>query len=76
MSDYPEAALSDKAKEEIKGLREKEAENAFLVAEFYEKQKNYKAAKIYYQGIIDDYKGSTWSSKALERIREVSKKQL
>lgn len=76
MSDYPSADLSDKAKEEIRNLREKEAENAFLVAEFYEKQKNYKAAKIYYQSIVDDHKGSIWSSKALERIREVSKKQL
>ncbi|MBU0469479.1 MAG: outer membrane protein assembly factor BamD [Candidatus Omnitrophica bacterium] len=76
MSDYPGADLSEKAKEEIRGLREKEAENAFLVAEFYEKQKNYKAAKIYYQSIVNDYKGSIWSSKALERIREVSKKQL
>ena len=75
IKDYPGIELSDKAKDEIRKLRDKEAENAFLVAEFYEKQKKYKAAKIYYQNIVNEYRGSIWSSKALEKIREVSQKQ-
>lgn len=71
---YPDAELSDKAKEQIHQLRDKEAENHFLVAEFYEKRKEFKAAKIYYQEVVDNYKNSPWAKKALNKIQELSKK--
>jgi len=69
----PDAELSDQAKAQIRQLREKEAENTFLVAQFYEKQKNYKAAKIYYQSVVNDYDNSSWSAKSLERIQELNR---
>ena len=72
---YPEAELSQEAKEQIRDLREKEAANSYQVAQFYEKQKNYKAAKIYYQAVVDDFGNSSWSSKALNKIREMSGKE-
>ena len=72
---YPDAELSLEAKQQILGLREKEAENSFKVAQFYEKQKNYKAAKIYYQAVVDDFGNSSWSAKALNKIREMSGKE-
>ncbi len=71
----PDAELSEKAKSQIQQLREKEAENNFLVAKFYEKQKNYTAAKIYYKLIIDDYANTKWSSKALEKYRAMGMKK-
>jgi len=71
---YPDAELSKKAKEQIRKLREKEAENNFVIAQFYEKRKNYKASKIYYQIVVDDYKNSSWAKKALTKIVEVSEK--
>lgn len=71
----PDAELSAKAKEKIFELREKEAENNFIIAKFYEKQKNFKAAKLYYQIIVDDFRDTSWSKKALEKIREVSTKE-
>lgn len=70
----PDAELSDKAKEQIRVLREKEAENNFMIAQYYEKTKNYPAAKIYYQSIVDNYRDSTWAQKALSKVQEVSKK--
>ncbi len=70
----PDAELSDKAQNEIQRLKEKEAENKFLVANFYEKQKNYKAAKIYYSVIVDHYKNTVWATKALEKIQQVDQK--
>ncbi len=73
-TNYPDAELSGQAKEHVTKLREKEAHNNFVVAQFYEKQKNYKAAKIYYQTIVDDYKTSPLASKALLKIRELSSK--
>ena len=71
---YPDAELSKQAKEQIRQLREKEAENSFVVAQFYEKQKNYKAAKIYYQVVVDDFEDSSWASKSLVKIREMNEK--
>ena len=71
---YPDAELSQKAQEEIHRLREKEAHNNFLVGSFYEKQKNYKAAKIYYSAVADQYKNTTWAAKALEKIRDLDHK--
>ncbi|HBR14955.1 MAG TPA: hypothetical protein DD723_05350 [Candidatus Omnitrophica bacterium] len=75
VENYPDAELSDKAKKQVHQLREKEAENNFLIAQFYEKQKNYSSAKIYYQKIVNDYVDSKWSSKSLEKIREMSQKE-
>jgi len=75
VENYPDAELSAQAKKQVHQLKEKEAENSYLVAEFYEKQKKYKAAKIYYQVVVDEYKNSSWSSKALVKIREMSGKE-
>ena len=69
----PDTELSDKAKEHVATLREKEAENSFLIAEFYVKQKNYKAAKVYYNEIVNEYNDTLWAKKALERIHELGK---
>jgi len=75
LENYPDAELSNDAKGQIQQLREKEAENNFVIAEFYEKQKNYKAAKIYYQIIVNEYRTSSWLPKALNKIREMSLKE-
>lgn len=75
VEDYPDAELSLEAKQQIRDLREKEAENSYKVAQFYEKRKNYKAAKIYYQAVVDDFGNSSWSAKALNKIREMSGKE-
>jgi outer membrane protein assembly factor BamD len=72
---HPDAEFSDNAKQKIQELTEKEAENNFVIAQFYEKQKNFKAAKLYYQSIVDQYSESPWASKALQRIRELSNKE-
>lgn len=72
---YPDADLSQDAKEQIQQLREKEAENHFLVAQYYEKRKDYKAAKIYYQIVVDEYRNSSWFSGALEKTREMNQKE-
>ncbi len=71
---YPDAELSDAAKKQIDGLKEKEAENVFLIAKFYEKQKNYKSAKLYYQSIVDDYSQTKWVAPSLKKIREIAPK--
>jgi outer membrane assembly lipoprotein YfiO len=71
VKDYPDAELSQKAKGQIHQLREKEAKNHFLVARFYEKQKKYSAASIYYTTIVEKYQNTSWAARALEKLREL-----
>lgn len=70
----PGSELSPEAREKISRLREKEAENNFVIAQFYEKQKNFTAAKIYYQTIIDQYQDTTWARQALQKLRDTNEK--
>lgn len=72
---YPDAELSQKAEDEIKALRNKEAQNNFLIGRFYEKQKNYESAKIYYETIVQNYKDSPWVVKASAQLRELGTKK-
>ncbi len=71
---YPDAELSAQAQEQVRLLREKEAENNFLVARFYEKQKSYDSARIYYQAVIDHYEGSPWVAKASGQLAAMDAK--
>lgn len=71
---YPDAELSEQAKDQIQGLRDKEAESHFHIAQFYEKNKKYESAKIYYQMIVDEFQNSRWTAQALNKIRELSQK--
>ena len=73
IADHPDTELSQKAKEHVAALRDKEAENNFLIAQFYAKQKNYKAAKVYFNEIVNDYNDTIWAKKSLERIQELGK---
>jgi len=73
--EYPDARLSAEARQHIVDLREKEAENSFLIARFYERQKKYKAARVYYLQIADQYQDTSWAKKALEAIQQLGKKE-
>lgn len=74
LKDHPDAELSQDAKTQINQLREKEAESQFAIAAFYEKQKKWDSAKVYYNSVITDYKDTSWAKKSAERLQELSKK--
>ncbi len=71
---HPDSELTPQAKEQINRLRSKEAENNYLVAQFYEKQKNFKSARVYYRGLIDKYADTVWAAKALMRLKIIGEK--
>ncbi|MCX5699925.1 MAG: outer membrane protein assembly factor BamD [Candidatus Omnitrophica bacterium] len=71
--DHPDAVLSEEAEDNIGKLNEKESAASFGIARFYEKQKDYKAAKIYYNSVVDNYPSSSWAAKALERMQVMEK---
>lgn len=72
---HPDTELSQKAKEHVATLRDKEAESAFLIAQFYIKQKNYKAAKVYFNEIVNEYNDTVWAKRALEKIQQLGKEK-
>ncbi len=67
--EHPDAVLSRDAEKNIAKLNEKEAEANFNIARFYEKQKAYESAKIYYEDVIRNYSDSPWAAKAMERMQ-------
>ncbi len=75
LEENPDADLSEDAKRQIAKLREKEAENNYMIANFYEKQKNFKSAKIYYQIIVDEYQETKFAQKALTKIQDLAIKE-
>ncbi len=75
VKEHPEAVLSRQAEKNIQQLKEKEAEANFNIARFYEKQKFYDSARIYYQDTVDNYSDSAWAAKARERLQLMEKKK-
>lgn len=75
VSEHPDAVLSKDAERNINALKEKEAAASFNIAVFYEKQEAYKAARIYYENVVNNYPGTDWVLKALERLQAMEKKK-
>ena len=74
--EHSDAALSVEAERNIEKLKEKEAESKYNIARFYEKQKAYEAAKVYYSDIIKNYSNSgMWAAKSLERLQILEKRK-
>ena len=68
---HPDSQLTPEAKEQMARLKEKEAENNFVIAMFYEKQKNLKAARIYYKEVANNYADTSWGPKALAKLKNI-----
>ena len=68
---HPDSQLTPEAKEQMSRLKTKEAENNFVIAKFYEKQKNLKAARIYYKEVTNQYADTSWGPKALARLKAI-----
>lgn len=74
VKEHPDAVLSLDAEKNINQIREKEAEATYNSAAFYEKQKAFSSAKIYYNSIISDYPQSPWAGKAVARLQIMEQK--
>jgi outer membrane protein assembly factor BamD len=75
VKEHPDAVLSREAEDNIGKLKEKEAAASYNIAVFYEKQKAYPAARIYYENVMVNYSDSPWAAKALERLQLMEKKK-
>ncbi|PYJ90144.1 MAG: outer membrane protein assembly factor BamD, partial [Verrucomicrobia bacterium] len=55
-------------------MEHKETSTAYDIAKFYDKQKEYRAAAIYYNEVIRTQPGSTEGERAKKRISELRAK--
>jgi len=66
---HPDSQLTPEAKIQMDRLKDREAENNFVIAKFYQKQKSLKAARIYYKEVVNNYADTPWASKALAQLK-------
>jgi len=71
---YPNSEKSAQARANLELLQHKTTNRAFDVARFYDKQKAYRAAVIYYNEVIRQQPGSAESEKAKKRIDQLRAK--
>ena len=65
--------MLSEAKGIVNRLREKEAQNAYNIGQYYESMKMPGSAVIYYRDIIQNYPDTEWTRKAQERLDEIEK---
>ena len=71
---YPKSEKAAQARENLRILDQRQTTNSFQVAKFYDKQKNYRAAVIYYNDVIRQQPGSIEGDQAKKRIAELRAK--
>jgi outer membrane protein assembly factor BamD len=71
---YPKSEKAAQARENLRILEQRQTSDAFQIARFYDKRKNYRAAVIYYNDVIRQQPGSTQSDRARRRVEELRKK--
>jgi outer membrane protein assembly factor BamD len=71
---YPNSEKAAQARADLELLQQKQTISSFQVAKFYDKQKNYRAAVIYYNEVIRQQPGSDESERAKKRIDQLKVK--
>jgi outer membrane protein assembly factor BamD len=71
---YPNNEKAAQAKAYLERLDKRQTSNSFRVAQFYDKQKKYRAAVIYYNEVIRQQPGSKESEEAKKRIDQLRAK--
>src|SRR5438105_6912377 len=71
---YPESEKATQARANLEILEHKQIANSYKVAKFYDKQKYYRAAVIYYNEVIRQQQGSQESNHAKKRIDQLRAK--
>jgi outer membrane protein assembly factor BamD len=71
---YPHSEKASQARDNLKKIDHKETSIAFDIARFYDKQKMFRAAAIYYNDVIRQQPESAESDRAKKRISELRAK--
>jgi len=71
---YPKSEKAQQARENLERLQQKSTGDAMKIAKFYDKEKAYRAAVIYYGQVIREHPGTTASAEAQKRIDQIRAK--
>lgn len=71
---YPNSEKTKQAKQNLHLMEHQQTSTAYDIAKFYDKQKKYRAAAIYYNEVIRQQPGSAEGEKAKKRISELRAK--
>jgi outer membrane protein assembly factor BamD len=71
---YPNSEKAAQARAYLQKLEKKQTSSSFQVAQFYDKQRKYRAAVIYYNEVIRQQPGSKESEEAKKRIDQLRAK--
>ena len=66
--------LSAEAGKTVQRLKDRSAEKSMSTARFYERQKHYESAVIYYHEVLDKFPDSSSAPEARKKIEELNKK--
>jgi outer membrane protein assembly factor BamD len=71
---YPNNEKIPQAQENLKVLQLRKTDNSYNIARFYDKQRNYKAAYVYYNEVIQQQPDSPFAVKARQRMDQIRAK--
>lgn len=71
---YPKSEKAPQAQENLRKLSQRQIGNSLEVARFYDRNKQYRAAVIYYNEVIREQPGSSASEQAKKRIDQLRAK--
>jgi outer membrane protein assembly factor BamD len=71
---YPNSEKVPQAQDNLKALQSLNVENSYSIAKFYDKQKNYKAAYVYYNEVVQQQPDSPEAQNAKQRMDQIRSK--
>jgi outer membrane protein assembly factor BamD len=71
---YPNSEKVPQAQDNLKALQGRKTENSYTIAKFYDKQKNYKAAYVYYNEVVQQQPDSPEAERAKQRMDQIRSK--
>jgi outer membrane protein assembly factor BamD (BamD/ComL family) len=72
MKDYPNSSKVKECRKKIAELVSRKAQGVYDVAEYYEGQKIYSSARIYYQEVIQAYPESPLAKESQKRLKKIA----
>jgi outer membrane protein assembly factor BamD len=71
---YPNSEKVPQAQDNLKVLQSRKTDNSYNIARFYDKQKNYKAAYVYYNEVLQQQPDSPDAARAKQRMDQIRSK--
>ncbi|HSZ78284.1 MAG TPA: outer membrane protein assembly factor BamD [Chthoniobacterales bacterium] len=71
---YPTSEKVPQAQDNLKTLQNRKTQNSYEIARFYDKEKNYKAAYVYYNEVLQQEPDSPDATRAKQRMDQIRSK--